>query len=331
MSLVGALGAFSFLYLRQRLYEWFLKSHLFFALGLCGLLWYHIPLGYHQSTICLALASALWSIQELFWIVRLGFRNIGSQRSNIVDTITYPALEGSSEVMSLTVKLKRPWTARPGQYLYITVPRVSRHRGGFAQAHPYMVAWSEGPSITIFVQRLNGFSNDIFTSPNLASKSIVVDGPYGHPQSLESYDKVLFIASGIGIVPHLLAIKGLLQAHENQSARVRRITLLWFLETPGKTLILFILANINACVDQEAWMSQLLRRLLDIDGEQRHIFTLVLYSPSQQAPRGSKLFDSDRCLRTDRSLDLGWFINKEGLAEAGNMAISCELHPEVPL
>jgi NAD(P)H-flavin reductase len=322
MSLLGALGTLSFLYLRQHLYEWFLKSHLIFALGLAGLLWYHIPLGYHQSTICLTLASALWLIQENFWIVRLGYRNIGSQRSSIVNTMVYPALEGSSEVMSLIIKLKRPWTSHPGQHFYITIPRVSRHTGGFAQAHPYMIAWSEAANITIFVQRRNGFSNDIFTSPNLASASIVVDGPYGHPQPLESYDKVLFMASGIGIVAHLLAIKGLLEAHENQSARVRRITLLWFLETPGKILIFFIPLNTHAGVDQKACVSQFLRQLLDIDSDQRHVFTLALYSPSQQAAQGSKRFDSPRCFRTDQSPNLGWFIDQEASSEAGNMAIS---------
>jgi hypothetical protein len=75
-------------------------------------------------------------------------------------------------------------------------------------------------------------------------------------------------------------------------------------------------------LDQEAWVSQFLRQLLDIDSDQRHIFTLALYSPSQQAAQGSKLFDSPRCFRTNQSLNLGWFIDQEASSEAGNMAIS---------
>jgi hypothetical protein len=63
------------------------------------------------------------------------------------------------------------------------------------------------------------------------------------------------MASGIGIVAYLPAIKGLLEAHENQSARVRRITLPWLLETLGKILVFFISLNTHAGLDQEAWVS----------------------------------------------------------------------------
>ena len=60
-----------------------------------------------------------------------------------------------------------------------------------------------------------------------------MDGPYGHGAELDCFDKILFVASGIGVAAHLLAIRHLLQAHQDQTARVRRVSLLWFLEKTG--------------------------------------------------------------------------------------------------
>lgn len=42
------------------------------------------------------------------------------------------------------------------------------------------------------------------------------------------YDKVLFIANGISIATHLLSIWRLLVAHDEQTARIRRLSLIWF-------------------------------------------------------------------------------------------------------
>jgi hypothetical protein len=73
---------------------------------------------------------------------------------------------------------------------------------------------------------------------------------------------------------------------------------------------------------QEEWASQFLHRLLAVD--RRHIFTLAIYVPTQAYSAKSALIASERCIRTDRPLDLQWYIDKEGSSEAGNMAISSE-------
>jgi predicted ferric reductase len=218
---------------------------LLFALALMGLLWFHVPLKHRQSMICLTVASGVWILQECLWVGRIWYQNFRSHTSKAMSLIQHSSVDGKAEAVDMTLVLKRPWKIQPGQYVYITLPGVSRHHGGFAQSHPYTIAWAEGSEITLLIQRHTGFSNDLFTSSKTAHSSTVVDGPYGHPQLLLDYDKVLFIASGIGIAAHLLAIKSLLEAHENQSARVRRITLIWFLETDG----LFCHTNLNTTTD----------------------------------------------------------------------------------
>ena len=214
------------------MYEIFLKTHLIFALALVGTLWFHIRLAKTRAAICLGVASALWLMQHVAWLARLIYRNSGSGSSKDVTFTCFPGHQSSSQAMDVTITLKRPWTVRPGQYIYLTLPGIGRHRAGFVQSHPYVIAWVDGSDITLLIQRNDGFSDSLFTSPNPRS-SLVVDGPYGHNQPLDGYDKVLFVASGIGIAAHLLPIKHLLEAHENQSARVRRLTIVWFLETLG--------------------------------------------------------------------------------------------------
>lgn len=58
-----------------------------------------------------------------------------------------------------------------------------------------------------------------------------------------------------------------------------------------------------------------------MNSDQRHIFTLAMYVPGEGVVQDhTSLGISERCFRTDQFLDLGWFISKENLAEAGSMA-----------
>jgi predicted ferric reductase len=92
-------------------------------------------------------------------------------------------------------------------------------------------------TVVLLIRSERGFSrrlNDL----SVAKSKAMIDGPYGghNVQILESYDKILFMASGIGIAPHLLSMRHLLLAHDEQTARVRRLSLVWFLDTKGNLL-----------------------------------------------------------------------------------------------
>lgn len=213
------------------MYELFLKSHLVFALALGITLWFHIRPGRTRSTIFLGIAALTWLGQHAMWAVLLVRRNWGSR---FPDSPVFNCFPSQSATQAVQVKIlpKRPWKATPGQYVYLTLPKIAPHRLGFVQSHPYMIAWADERSIVLLIERAGGLSDTIFTSPHLRS-SVIIDGPYGHEVPLNGFDKVLFMASGIGIAAHLLPIKRLLEAHEDQSARVRRLTLVWFLESHG--------------------------------------------------------------------------------------------------
>lgn len=227
LSTTVCLALLSILPIRRYMYEIFLKTHLALALVLATTMWLHIRLGKNRGTVLLCSLSGFWILQHTGWLALLFYRNSGSSRTNIALT------KLGTQALDATIVLRRPWDVKPGQYIYLTLPKVNRHRVGFAQSHPYLIAWSEADSLTLLIERDSGFSNSLFSCPT-NSTSAIVDGPYGNPISLDDYDKVLFVASGIGIAAHLLAIRHLVEAHNDRRSRVRRVTLLWFVETPGE-------------------------------------------------------------------------------------------------
>lgn len=221
------------------MYEVFLKTHLLFALALAVVLWFHVRRS-TRASVCLGIASAAWLLQHIIWLVRLINQTSGSRSTPIVSIEKYSAsAPNSPEAMAIELNFERKWDLGPGQYIYITLPRLSLHTLGLVQSHPYVIAWIEGPHITILVERNKGFSNTLFALPTATTHTALVDGPYGQVQSLGQYDKVLLLASGIGVAAHLLHIRHLLEAHKDKTVRVRRIALTWFLETPGEFVCFF--------------------------------------------------------------------------------------------
>ncbi|PVH90463.1 hypothetical protein DM02DRAFT_665049 [Periconia macrospinosa] len=306
LSILASLGVLSFIYIRRLKYEVFIKTHLMLALVLIGFLWFHVCFYKSKAVICLGIATGLWSLQHIVWFARLIYRNPTPSTSNVA----FRHHQGPAQAAELTIQLEKPWDVSPGQYVYLTFPSLARNRAGFIQTHPYVVAWVDGSDITVLIQRLKGFSDALFASKGSRYRT-VVDGPYGSYQSVENYDKVLFMASGIGIAAHLLAIKHLLASHNDCKARVRRITLVWFLET----------------TEQEMWAQGFLDKLIETDD--RDIFTSATFTPGVIANGDSVArytYDINgassirrRHIRTNKPLDVSWYIEQESKLEAGNM------------
>ena len=102
-----------------------------------------------------------------------------------------------------------------------------------------MIAWvsenekGQATTIILLVQCYRGFTRRL----KIANTDLpaLIDGPYGglEADSLTKYDKILLMSNGIGIAAHLYTARYLLFAHNQQTARVRRLTVVWVLETQG--------------------------------------------------------------------------------------------------
>ena len=227
------------------MYELFLTSHSLSSFALLTMLWLHVGVRRSFSLVCLSVATGFLLCQKILWISLLLYRNAGSGPLCQATVTRFGRASGEDEVLQVHVVLKRPWHIQPGQFLYLSLPHYGYFGSGFLESHPYMIAWftddqeASTRTVTLLIRCSRGFSSRLrlANSPSYA----VVDGPYGDGalQNLNSYDRVLFMANGIGIANHLLAIRHLLLAHDEQTARIRRLTLIWFLETKGTFLGLF--------------------------------------------------------------------------------------------
>ncbi|KAF2650671.1 hypothetical protein K491DRAFT_720533 [Lophiostoma macrostomum CBS 122681] len=252
-------------------------------------------------------------LQKVFWFLSLLYRNVGSGPPCRASVVRFPQSQADGEVLQVRLELKRPWIVKAGHFIYLSLPRLRSFGLGLFESHPFMIAWSqenkESTTIVLLVQCRRGFTRKLRLADG--ANYAVVDGPYGSHRlrSLSCYDKVLFMADGIGIAAHLLPIRHLLLAHDEQTARVRRLSLVWLLETK----------------DQQCWAEEFLLALHDMD--HRQILTIFLLFPnesegSSQGRDFSIKQQRKRMYPLTCELDMDWWIEQEWCAEAGNMLVT---------
>ncbi|KAF2849416.1 hypothetical protein T440DRAFT_508606 [Plenodomus tracheiphilus IPT5] len=314
-AILGIIALFSVIYIRRRMYELFLRTHFLGSVAFLILLWFHIRQPDTHLFTCLVASATLLLTQKLSCLLFFLYRNLSSGPSCQASIVRFPQSGSGEEVLQVRLNVKRPWTVVPGQYVYISLPALRIFYLGFLESHPFMVAWpiyddrGQLESIVLLVQTCRGFTRRLQMSKT--TSSAFIDGPYGgvETESLGGYDKVLLMSCGIGLASHLGTARHLLLAHNRQTARIRRLTLVWLLESQ----------------EQMRWAEDFLCALDDMDS--RQILTVFLFYPDHiegssegratkfQAPR-------KRMLSLSGKLDMSWFIESEWGAEAGNMLLA---------
>jgi predicted ferric reductase len=317
------------------MYEIFLRSHLLASVAFLVLLWFHISRLDTHILVCLVTSGSLFVLQRLSWLLSFIYHNFGSGPSRQVLITKFHQSGLNEDVLHVRINLKRPWRIRAGQYIYLSLPGLRALGLGILEAHPFMIAWplyneqERLSSIVLLVQSCRGFTRrlQLFGSLNPGW----IDGPYGgaDEDTLANYDKVLLMSYGIGLAAHLCTARYLLLAHNRQTARVRRLTLVWILETQGTKLRctdeMFALTE---SLEQMRWAEEFLCALDDLDP--RHILTIFLVYPSKvegssEGRVTSFQLPGARMLPLHGTLDMTWLIESEWGAEAGNMLVSGKL------
>ncbi|CAI6337037.1 unnamed protein product [Periconia digitata] len=311
---------FSLLFIRRRVYEIFLGTHSLASMALLVLLWLHTDKRNILILCCLSIGSGLNFMQKIIWLSCLIYQNMGAG-----PPCEASVLQLDNQILQVIIKLKRPITVESGQYIYLSIPGLRSLGMSIFEWHPYMVAWSNvddaadnsrSMTIVLFIQPRRGLTKELGNMhQEHGSKSrwmkAIVDGPYGSSDlcSLGDYDKVLFMADGIGIAAHLLSIRSLLLAHNDRTARVRRISLVWLVESK----------------DQTRWALEFLHRLHDTDTLQILNIYLLLPDENEGASVGQQVqFNTgkDRIYTDTSKLDVEFWIREEWKAEAGNMLVT---------
>ncbi|KAF2633016.1 hypothetical protein BU25DRAFT_87617 [Macroventuria anomochaeta] len=315
LALSSLIALLSVVFIRRMMYELFLQTHLLFSIAMLILVWLHISRLDAYLLSCLTVAASMLLVQKTLWVICTVRRNYGSGPLSRISVIRYPGPGLQKPVIQVRLDIKKSWTVKPGQYVYLTLPGLRSLGLGLFESHPFMIAWAVEDeqarlrTIVLLVQVRSGFTQKLqFANP---LSRVIIDGPYGgnEAHAMAKYDKVLLMSSGIGIASHLDTARHLLLAHDRQTARVRRLTILWLLETR----------------DDLQWAKEFLCELHDMD--RREILLIYLYYPneaegSSEGPIPRLEVPRRRMTSTSGEVDLLWLLKEEWRAEAGNMLVS---------
>ncbi|KEF58058.1 uncharacterized protein A1O9_05981 [Exophiala aquamarina CBS 119918] len=313
---------------RSLAYEFFLHAH--FALVLLTMIFLWLHLDGHWQLHMLMTAICLWAIARGWRLVTLLWRSAG--RGGCKARIE--SLQGGAVKISL--KVARPWTYRPGQSLYLTIPSV-----GLWTAHPFSVAWSgveqaldrsasvriqssektsatlnrdveaEIPgdqTISLIVKSHSGLTRRLFdhaVKPDATlTVNAFVEGPYGTQRSLASYGTVVLFASGVGITHQIGYVKQLVENHCQGTAAAKRVTLVWVVPTTD-------------CID---WIRPWMHEILGVEGR-RDILRILAYVT--QAGLSQSITSPSETVRMSRGRpNVEDLVRSEALTKVGCMGIS---------
>ena len=145
---------------------------------------------------------------------------------------------GAFNGVEMRIKVSRPWTVGPDQYLYVCAPGVSPF--AFVQSHPYCIAWWENGSdgsletVSLLIQPLRGFSSQVLRATKRATwMPVAIEGPYGSSTDTSAFHLLVLFGSGIGIAALLPIIKQALEVRKPALSPLQRILLVWSVEESG--------------------------------------------------------------------------------------------------
>jgi len=136
---------------------------------------------------------------------------------------------------------KRPKSALlhgMGQHVYLNVPEISQ-----LEWHPFSISSaaedrvtthhikSQGPGT--FTGRLHDLFRQAIDEGRLSKVRVNVDGPYGVPLEYQRYEKIIFVAGGIGITNIHSSFKTLYVLAKAGLLPVTRVHLIWVAKDPS--------------------------------------------------------------------------------------------------
>jgi NAD(P)H-flavin reductase len=144
----------------------------------------------------------------------------------------------TGRIIKIRVTLGRPLGIGAGQCIHLWMPSVSL--GSWMQSHPFVVtSWSPEKQTTLelFVQVHRGFTATLHqraSATGSASFCAFVIGPFGISHSLSQYETVVAVASNAGIAGVVPYLKQLLYSYNTLTGQIRRLHLVWEVDTLGK-------------------------------------------------------------------------------------------------
>lgn len=223
---------------RRKAYEIFLYLHIFLAVAFLVFAWYHVIwVSYPMET--LYACFAVWGYDRAARFSRIAFSGVCSANLTL----------GADNVVVIDIKDKNPVRAFPGSHVFI----YFMDRRIFYQSHPFTVV-KTGDGLRLYLKSWNGatkrIQEKIAANGGSLKMKVLVEGPYGVPLNLKSFDELVCFAGGIGIT----------SIYSHLSSRIasgdvgQKVTLHWvvrhqeFLTTFSEDIKKFVASGINVVI-----------------------------------------------------------------------------------
>ncbi|KAJ5276525.1 uncharacterized protein N7525_002882 [Penicillium rubens] len=242
---LGALALHSIPWFRQWSYEVFLRGHQILAGLFVYGTWQHLPLQSASSKIYLFVAVGTFVLTFLLELITLLYNNglfAGNGTPRAI--VSFSAMESKEglvvNAVHIRVLLPRRVKVQAGQYINLWMPSVSLC--SWMQTHPFTVtSWSKGKQDTVelLVKPCSGFTADLLRhAPAAAGSSVsflaLFTGPHGVSEKVSNYESILLLASGSGIAVAIPYLKKMIYGYNTCTSQVRRLHLVWQVESVDK-------------------------------------------------------------------------------------------------
>ncbi|MCJ1228147.1 hypothetical protein MMC12_004808 [Toensbergia leucococca] len=181
--------------IRHKNYRLFFIAHVILSVSLLPTLYYHVS---HIRIFVLE--------TSLVYILLILQRNFSSHTS----TATLTPIPSTS-LLRITLSTPKPLSHHPGQHIYLGFPATPTHPLNKLRLNPFTISSLPTPSQknlttkTLIIRPLTGPTSTLLRlSTTLSNKAtpLTLEGPYGasshFPDFLTDYDRVLFVAGGVG-------------------------------------------------------------------------------------------------------------------------------------
>ncbi|OCF41134.1 hypothetical protein I317_05048 [Kwoniella heveanensis CBS 569] len=225
--------------LRERSYEVFLIVHIILALASLVLLRFHITHMKGEYEPFVWATVGVWGLDRAIRMCRvavLTFRAFTRTGKNTVAVMS----DEKSGLIRLSITTSIRITPHPGDYYFLYTPLSLRPW----ENHPFTVAsWEQDPSgnsttLHFLVAPQTGTTKRwrkkvLKRKERTDNVRMLLEGPYGHTNPVEQFERVLMVAGGSGITSMLPYIYKL--CHHDESERfdnitTRHVTLVWIVK-----------------------------------------------------------------------------------------------------
>ncbi|KAI1288753.1 hypothetical protein F5Y03DRAFT_389042 [Xylaria venustula] len=193
-SSIGAIAVFSVPVIRRRMFELFTYIHTLLVTAALVAIWLHLPPSSFQRgpRLYLLLSSFIFASTKVGRLLNVIYLSISFSAGGSVATVQEQG--GGVEVR---VRLARPLRFKAGQYIYLSLWRLSTL--SIFESHPFQICWayrdeSDQQVIVLLAQPRRGFTSRLL-GPAPRKYRALIERPYGKSLSLGESGTVLLLAT----------------------------------------------------------------------------------------------------------------------------------------